>query len=97
MPGHGVVVPVEDGAVRRRAWLAPAFERLDDDHASAAAWAWRAEVVGFVRRVGGDGWRDPEQLAGVFEMGLAGGAGEQAVVADAVEAAAAGRGAGSGG
>ena len=43
-------------------------------------------VVGFVRRVGGGGWRDPEQPAGVFEMAVAGGAGEQAVVADAVEA-----------
>ena len=64
--------------MRRGSRLAPTFERLNDYHAPAAAWAWWAEVVGIVRRVGGDGWRDPEQPAGVFEMALAGGAGEQA-------------------
>ena len=41
--------------------------------------------------------RDREQLRASVETVLAGGAGEQAIVADAVEAASAGRGAGSGG
>jgi hypothetical protein len=56
----------------RRAGLLPAFERLDDDHMSTTAWAWRAMVdrfnrVGIVWR-----WRDVEQLAGEREAGLAG-------------------------
>ena len=44
-------------------------------------------VERFVRRVVIGRRRDGEQFAGACEAGLAGGAGEQAVVADAVEAA----------
>jgi len=72
--------------MRRRARLTPALEGLNDDHVSTAAWAQRAEVVRFVRHIGCDGRCDREQPAGVFEMGLAGGACEQAIVTDAVEA-----------
>ena len=37
-------------------------------------------------RLGSSGRRNPEQFAGMFEMRLAGGASEQAVVTDAIEA-----------
>ena len=46
-----------------------------------AADIWRVD-----RRIGGGGRHDAKQPADVVETGLAGGAGEQAVVADAVEA-----------
>ena len=72
--------------MRGCAGLAPAFEGFDDDHASAAAWAWGSGIVGFDRCGCGHGRGDPEQLAGVFEVSLAGGASEQAVMTDAVEA-----------
>jgi hypothetical protein len=61
-------------------------EDLDDDHATAAAWAWRAWIgwrsgfFGLSRR------RHREQLPGKGDIGLAAGAGEQAVVTDPVEA-----------
>src|SRR3712207_6869182 len=63
-------------------------EDLDDDHAAAAARAWRTRTrlrgrrgcFGLRRR------RHAEQLPGPRDIGLAAGAGEQAVVADAVEA-----------
>ena len=88
MPGHGAVsrfVAVASGGPRG---LPPALEGLDDDHASAAAGAWRAEVVRFV-------WSCRHRAAAATasssraqrEAGLAGGAGEQAVVPDAMEAA----------
>ena len=73
--------------VRRSARLPPPFEGLDDDHVPAAAGAWRAGVDWFAPMVVRGGRRDGEQLAGEREAGLAGGAGEQAVVADAMEAA----------
>ena len=87
MPGHGAFSRSSLSCVRRCARLPPPLERLDDDHAPAAAGAWRAEVVWFFRCVVIGRRRDGQQLAGEREAGLAGGAGEQAVVADAVEAA----------
>ena len=74
--------------VRGCAWL----ERLDDDHAAAAAWA--GAICGL--RLGGSGadcfdgingnyWRR-EQLAGAGDVVGALAAGEQAIVSDAVEA-----------
>jgi len=54
-PGHAgswVVLPVHRRCVRRSARLSPAFEHLDDDHASAAARAWLAEVVRLFRIAG---------------------------------------------
>src|SRR5215218_9383227 len=73
--------------VRRCAGLAPARERLDNDHAPAAARAWRTRVDRFLRRVVVGRQRDGQQVAGEREARLARGPGEQAVVADAVEAA----------
>ena len=87
MPGHGALSRFGVVCVRRSARLPPAFERLDDDHASAAAGAWRAEVVRFVRGVVIGRRGDVQQFAGEREAGLAGGAGEQAVMPDAMEAA----------
>src|SRR3954465_4683753 len=76
-------------AGRRTARCAAPLEELDDDHATAAAGTWRATLgcgavcLGCVVRCrrlcrrlrGGD------QLPGSCDVGLAGGAGEQAVVA----------------
>jgi|SRR4249919_3796559 hypothetical protein len=68
------------------AWLPPSPEGLDDGHASAAAgtgwepgeWFWHFDTL----------WRrcHGEQFAGSRDIGLAGGTGEQAIMADAVEA-----------
>ena len=66
--------------------MLPAFEGLDDEHAPAATRAWRTGVFRLHGRCLDGGWRDPEQFTGAFEMRLAGGAGEQAIVTDAVEA-----------
>ena len=66
--------------------MAPTLERLDDDHAPAATWAWRAGIRRFHRYLVIGRRCDPEQLAGTLQVGLAGGAGEQAVMADTVEA-----------
>jgi hypothetical protein len=65
--------------------LLPTFERLDDDHLSAAARARRASIDRFdcVSIL----WRNIKQLAGQRDAGLARGCGEQAIVPDAVEAA----------
>jgi hypothetical protein len=63
-------------------------EGVDDDHAATAAWAWWPVVL---RRSGGFGrgagfrFGHVEEFASPGEAGLAGGAGEQAVVADAME------------
>ena len=79
---------------RRAARCAAALEDLDDDHAAAAARAWRAMVcrgaggsVGVVALAGGStaGIGRGDQLSGARDIGLAAGAGEQPVVADAVE------------
>src|ERR1700676_2925678 len=74
------------GRVRRRVWLPPSPEGLDDGHAAAAAgtrwkpieWFWQRDNLR--RRCRG------EQLAGSRDICLAGGTGEQAVMANAVEA-----------
>src|SRR5499427_2102055 len=72
--------------------LAAAFENLDDDHAAAAAWARAGQDA---RLIGGsglllfvlnDGRGSTEQLACACDVGGTIAAGEQAVVADAVEA-----------
>jgi hypothetical protein len=74
-----------------------AFEPLDDGHASAAAGAeirrLRLGSIGAIGSIGADGldgingndWRH-EQLAGAGDVVGALAAGEQAIVADAVEA-----------
>lgn len=75
MPGHGecsrVVVRVP-----RSARLPPSLGHFDDDHAPSTTGAWWAEVVRPLRLIIREG-----------EVGLARAAGEQAVVADAMEAA----------
>src|SRR3546814_20859301 len=69
----------------RRSGLIATFEDLDDDHGAAAA---RAQLsFGLVGRIVGRRGGDVEQTAGAFELILAPGAGEQAIVADAVESA----------
>jgi hypothetical protein len=73
--------------VGRRARLHPALERLDDAHAPAAAGTRWEPIERFWRldrlwRRRGHG----KQLAGAGYIGLACGTGEQAVMADAVEA-----------
>lgn len=73
--------------MRRSARLPPVFERLDDYHGSAAAGAWRAEVVWFIG-AGGVGRRgDVQESSCQREAGLTGRACQQPVMADAVEAA----------
>src|SRR6476619_1880764 len=73
--------------MRRCARLAPAREGLDDDHVPAAARAWRADIDRALWLIVVRWRRDGQQRAGEPEAGFARGAGEQAVVADAVEAA----------
>src|SRR5919106_4075316 len=77
---------------RRVARAAAALEGRDDVHAPAAGRAWRA-MVGWRRGDGlgyrvGRRWRRGcgEQLPGAGDVRLARGAGEEPVVADAVEA-----------
>ena len=68
---------------RRRA----AREGLDDDHAAAATWTCRLVVIDSIG-IGGLalGFWPSEQLAGTRDVVGGGGLGQQAVVADAVEA-----------
>ena len=83
MPGHGAFSrfgALEAGGAR--GWP---FEPLDDDHASAAARARRADVSRFFRSVVFRRRSDVQQFARECEAGLAGGAGEQPIVTDAVE------------
>ena len=78
--------PDRRGRGRRSAWLAPASKALDHDHASAAARTRRTGVIGKIQF----GLLDHgcfQQPAGLGEVVLAGRAGEQAIVADAMEPA----------
>src|SRR5258708_38512516 len=72
-----------------------ALESFDDDHATTATGAWRAMIghgaCGQVRLVVVCRWIDlrqrrGDQLPGARDIGFSGGAGEQAVVTDRVEA-----------
>ena len=68
-------------------WLAAGLEGLDDDHAAAAA---GARVREWLRRIGvacrlGRRWGQVEEFAHGFDRFVAIGAGELAVVTDAVE------------
>src|SRR3954462_4433739 len=83
--GSHVAPPGWIRPMRRCPRLVPARERLDDDHGAAAAGTRRARVQRLLRWVI-DGRRDGQEMAGEREAGLAGGAGEQAVVTDAVKA-----------
>ena len=67
-------------------WRCAALENLDDDHATAAAWTSR--LAGIDGGTGRLAFRlcNSEQFAGSGDVVGAGAAGEQAVVADAVEA-----------
>src|ERR1700692_2851048 len=83
--GSRRVAPGRCGWMRWRSGLAPLPEDLDDGHATAAAgtgwepiWFWHFDRLR--RRCHG------KQLAGTRYIGLACGTGEQAVMADAVEA-----------
>ena len=72
-------------------WRCAALEDLDDDHATAAAWARAREgrlVAIMMIGIGSLalGLLATEQLAGAIDVVGAGGLGEQAVVADAVQA-----------
>ena len=67
-------------------WRCAALEDLDDDHATAAAWTTRLGLIG-----GGNGglavrFCNGEQLTRAGDVVGARAAGEQAIVADAVEA-----------
>ena len=69
-------------------WRCTAREHLDDDHAAAAAWT--ARLAGII--VGGKltfRFCNVEQLTRVCDIAGASSFGEQAVVADAVQALAA--------
>ena len=81
----------------RAAGCAASLEGLDDDHAATATRAWRAMVLHEAGTAGGrvcvvmlyrgiDRRRGHgDQFSGARDIGLAGGAGEQPVVSDAVE------------
>jgi hypothetical protein len=71
----------------RGARAVPTLEGLDDDHVPAAAWAWRSHIHQLDWWIGSGGWCDSEQLTDMVKTGLAGGAREQTVMADAVEPA----------
>jgi len=68
--------------------LHPAFENLDDDHAAATAWAWRSRIFwcGGSNRLRRWLWRNREQFSRTRDICFAAGTGEQAIVADTVEA-----------
>src|SRR3954471_15901586 len=86
-------------AGRRTARCAAPLEELDDDHATAAAGTWRATLGCGAVRISGAvclscvvrcrrlcrRLRGGDQLPGSCDIGLAAAAGEQPIVADAVE------------
>jgi hypothetical protein len=55
-----ITIALDASAVRWCAGLAPAFERLDDDHVSATAWTWWADIERLFRHVVIGGRRDGE-------------------------------------
>ena len=67
-------------------WRRTTREHLDDDHAPAAAWA--ARLAGITAAAAGSAFRfcNGEQLTRPRHVVGAGASGEQAVVADAMEA-----------
>ena len=81
----------DPGAGGRAARCAAACKDLDNDHAAAAARAWRAMIgrgvrigcVARLRRIGGR-QSGGDQLPGTRDVGLAAGAGQQPIVADAM-------------
>ena len=91
--GHEESILIRLGDGDRAGRGARAFERLDDDHPAAAtrAAARRRKVIGLTvdpgAREPGRILRRGEQLSGALDVPSANRAGEQAVVADAVEAA----------
>ena len=70
--------------LRRRTRLAPASEDLDDAHAAAATGTGRRRID-FCRFGRFRWWQRNQQFASTVNAGLAGGAGEQPVMPDAVE------------
>ena len=84
-PGHDAIIPVDAGeAGGARGWAAAADD-LDDDHATAATRTRRRSIRRRRRlRLGRCG--GVEQLPGAGDIGLVGGAGEQALVPNAVKA-----------
>ena len=66
-------------------WRTAAGEDLDDDHATAAAWTSRLGGIGGGSRLGVR-FCNGEQLTGAGDVVGASTFGEQAVVADAVQA-----------
>jgi len=83
MPGHGAIFPLGRAGWGSR--LSPALKGFDDDHVPAAARTRRADIGRVFRSVGGRR-RHTKQMAGASKTGLAGRAGEQAVMTDAVKA-----------
>ena len=67
--------------------MLPTCEGLDDDDVSAGVWTWWMIIRWFFRVIVIVGrWSNREQLAGERDVGLVRGAGEQAIMADTVEA-----------
>ena len=97
MPGHDTIVPVkgcDDGGARARAarWKISMMTIRPPQQGHGGRGSGSGVVVFDLRWCGRS-----EQLPGTRDIGLAAGAGEQAVVTDAVEALRQERGAGSGG
>ena len=83
----------DPGAGGRAARGGAAGKDLANDHAAAAARAWRAMIgrdvrIGCITRVRwiGGRQRSGDQLPGTRNVGLAAGTGEQPIVADAMSA-----------
>ena len=82
----------DPGTGGRAARGGAAGKDLDNDHAAAAARAWRAMIgrdvrIGCITRVRwiGGRQRSGDQLPGTRNVGLAAGTGEQPIVADAMK------------